>query len=73
MYVTVPITGLCGTPSTVTVSVWPDMSRSDEFRKAEVEDLHPAVSRDEEVLGLDVAMHDAAIVAGRETVAICLA
>ena len=32
--------------------------------KAEVENLHPSVARDEDVLGLQIAVHDAALVRG---------
>ena len=38
-----------------------------EFCEAEVENLDPAVRRDEQVFGFDVPMHDAVFVAGRET------
>jgi hypothetical protein len=41
--------------------------RADQFRQAEVEDLYPAVSRDEEVARFDVAMNDAAIVRRSQT------
>ncbi len=66
MYATVPITGVRCSPSIVTVSVFPEI-RSDQLRQPVVEDLDPAVGRDEEVVGLDVAMHDAALVARRES------
>ena len=35
-----------------------------QLRQAEVEDLHPPVGGDEDVLGLEIAMHDAALVRG---------
>lgn len=35
--------------------------------EAEVQDLHVAIGRDEDVLGLEVAMDDAALVSGRKT------
>ena len=38
-----------------------------QLREAEVEDLDAAVARHEYVLGLDVAVHDAAVVRGRKT------
>ena len=43
------------------------MRRLDLCCQTEVEDLDPTVGRDEEVLGLDVAMDDPLVVRGRET------
>ena len=40
----------------------------DEFRETEVEDFHEAVVRDDHVLRLQIAMHDAALVRGGESV-----
>ena len=52
-------------------AVWAVSSGDDEAgaaesqgREAEIEDLHPAVQREEDVLRLQVAMHDAACVRG---------
>ena len=39
----------------------------DQFRDAEVQDLHAAVEREEQVLGLQITMDDAAGVRGRES------
>ena len=39
-----------------------------QLRQTEVEDLHPAVGRDEHVLRLQVAVDDALVVRGREAV-----
>jgi hypothetical protein len=39
----------------------------DELREAEVEDLDPAVLRDEKVLGLEVPVDDSLLVGGRES------
>ena len=39
-----------------------------QLREAEVEDLHATIFRDEDVLGLEVAMHDALLVRGCQTV-----
>ena len=39
----------------------------DQFRDAEVQDLHPAVAGEEQVLGLQIAMDDAAGVSSRES------
>src|SRR6185295_13732110 len=39
-----------------------------EFGESEVEDLHVAFGTDDDVLGFDVAMDDAGVVCGSETV-----
>ena len=39
-----------------------------ELRQAEVEDLHPAVGGDEEILGLQIAVNDPLLVRGGEAV-----
>jgi hypothetical protein len=38
-----------------------------EFHQTKIENLHAAVCRDKDVLGFQVAMHDALLVCGRKT------
>ena len=41
--------------------------RTSQFRHTEVQDLHAAIAREEQVLGLQVAMDDATLVRGGES------
>ena len=59
--------GLCCIPSAVIVTVTVSLDLGpNKLCEAEVENLHAAVGRDEQVARLDVAMHHAACVGRRE-------
>ena len=65
MYAAVPTTGPRDTPSRVIVAVASaDESGSISLRQAEIEDLDAAFFRDEQIVGLDVPVNDAALVPG---------